>query len=74
MNKLLATTMAFGVILTLGSAQPSQADCGCSGSAAPAPSYGYVTSCSSCWDPYYNNYAHNYYGQGLVTQIVNSLL
>ena len=75
MNKLLTTTMALGVVLMLGATQSVQANCGGYGgyAAVQAPSYGYATGCSSCWDPYYNNYATNYAGQGLVTQIVNSL-
>lgn len=75
MKTLITTTMALGVIIMLGANQPVEAGCGggCYG-AAPAPYYGYATTCSPCWDPYYNNYAHNYYAQGLFSQIVNSLL
>jgi|GEM_PF-6234244 len=74
MNKLLTTTLVLGAFLTLGATQATQANCGCAGyAAAPAPYYGYANSCSPCWDPYYHNYATNYAGQGLFTQIVNSL-
>ncbi|MBI2707166.1 MAG: hypothetical protein HYX35_02480 [Proteobacteria bacterium] len=76
MNKLLTTTLVLGTVLVLGANQSVQANCGgCAGYAvAPAPYYGYATTCSPCWDPYYNNYATNYVGRGLFSQIVNSLL
>jgi len=75
MKTLITTTMALGVVLMLGANQSVEANCGCAGYATPAPSYGYgYANTYSAWgNPYYSNYAHNYYGQGLFTQITNSL-
>lgn len=73
MKTLIATTFALGVIFTLSTPKAEAAHYyGYYGT--PMSSYNYGNCSSPCWDPYYNNYAHNYYGAGPFSQLLNSLL